>query len=158
MLHVQMVRNLLDCRLDPQQALDAPRWYLHGTGATQSEADMRHSSVLLEDGYGGRWDGNQQTGSGGDEISERSAAGGEEEGAVKDGVNSGPVCATSARQDENAVAQGLAQRGHRVLGVVRGRDRTMFGWGHVILRDPVSGVLWAGSEPRCDGCAVPAVL
>jgi gamma-glutamyltranspeptidase len=157
MLHVQMVRNLLDCRLDPQQALDAPRWYLHGTGATQSEADMRLSSVLLEDGYGGRWDGNQQKTDADNASSVRHTAGGEEEGAVKDGVNSGPVCATSA-QDESAVAQGLAERGHRVLGVVRGRDRTMFGWGHIILRDPTSGVLWAGSEPRCDGCAVPAVL
>ena len=57
MLHVQLVRNLVDCGLDPQQALDAPRWYLHGTGRTQSEADMRHSALQLEAGYGGRWDG-----------------------------------------------------------------------------------------------------
>jgi gamma-glutamyltranspeptidase len=59
MLHVQLVRNLIDCGMNPQESLDAPRWFLHGTGATQSEQDMRHSSVLLEEGYGGKWDGQQ---------------------------------------------------------------------------------------------------
>lgn len=59
MLHVQLVRNLVDCQMDPQESLDAPRWFLHGAGATQSEADMRYSSVLLEEGYGGRCDGQQ---------------------------------------------------------------------------------------------------
>jgi gamma-glutamyltranspeptidase len=59
MLHVQLVRNLIDCGMNPQECLDAPRWFLHGTGATQNEQDMRHSSVLLEEGYGGKWDGQQ---------------------------------------------------------------------------------------------------
>jgi len=40
------------------------------------------------------------------------------------------------------------------VSVVGGYDRTMFGGGQVIERDPDTGVLKAGSEPRKDGCAV----
>ncbi len=47
----------------------------------------------------------------------------------------------------------LAARGHR-LAPVTGRSRAMFGGGQVILRDPESGVLIGGSDPRKDGCAV----
>lgn len=143
MLHVQLMRNLVDCRMDPQQALDAPRWFLHGAGSSQAECDMRHSHLQLEEGFGGRWDGQQQPkleGEGGGEREELQTAGG------------------SKGEEAAVVAGGLADRGHHVLDVVRGSDRVIFGWGHIILRDPGSGVLWAGSEPRCDGCAVPAVL
>jgi gamma-glutamyltranspeptidase/glutathione hydrolase len=35
-----------------------------------------------------------------------------------------------------------------------GADRIGFGGGQIILRDPESGVLIAGSDPRKDGCAV----
>jgi gamma-glutamyltranspeptidase/glutathione hydrolase len=47
----------------------------------------------------------------------------------------------------------LARRGHR-LAPVDGFDRVGFGGGQVIVRDPVTGVLTAGSDPRKDGCAV----
>ena len=114
----------------PQQALDAPRWFLHGAGISQAECDMRQSHLQLEDGFGGRWDGQQQH------------HGGAEAGA----------------EGEAAVVAGLIARGHDVLDIVRGSDRKIFGWGHIILRDPATGVLWAGSEPRCDGCAIPAIL
>jgi hypothetical protein len=36
--------------------------------------------------------------------------------------------------EEAAVAMGLSARGHNVVGVVHGKDRKMFGWGHIILR------------------------
>jgi hypothetical protein len=36
--------------------------------------------------------------------------------------------------EEAAVAAGLSDRGHNVAGVVHGKDRKMFGWGHIILR------------------------
>jgi hypothetical protein len=36
--------------------------------------------------------------------------------------------------EEAAVAIGLSARGHNVVGVVHGKDRKMFGWGHIILR------------------------
>jgi hypothetical protein len=32
----------------------------------------------------------------------------------------------------------------------------LFGRGQIIRRDPASGVLWAGSDPRVDGCAMAA--
>lgn len=47
----------------------------------------------------------------------------------------------------------LARRGH-TLRTVSGFARQVFGGGQIILRDPESGVLTAGSDPRKDGCAV----
>jgi gamma-glutamyltranspeptidase/glutathione hydrolase len=37
---------------------------------------------------------------------------------------------------------------------VSGHDRALFGRGQIILRDPETGVLWGGSDPRADGCAM----
>ena len=48
---------------------------------------------------------------------------------------------------------GLRRRGHDVE-VLSGLRRTVFGGGQVIARDPETGVLLAGSEPRRDGAAV----
>lgn len=48
---------------------------------------------------------------------------------------------------------GLEQRGHS-LELVAGPRRTLFGKGQIIVRDPDTGVLTAGSEPRSDGAAV----
>lgn len=45
----------------------------------------------------------------------------------------------------------LAAMGHPVQ-TVGGYDRALFGRGQIIRRDP-TGVLWAGSDPRADGCA-----
>lgn len=47
----------------------------------------------------------------------------------------------------------LAEMGH-VVRPVSGHARAIFGRGQVILRDPLSGVLCGGSDPRADGCAV----
>jgi gamma-glutamyltranspeptidase/glutathione hydrolase len=47
----------------------------------------------------------------------------------------------------------LARRGHRLIPV-DGYGRVSFGGGQIIMRDPESGVLIAGSEPRKDGAAV----
>ena len=47
----------------------------------------------------------------------------------------------------------LARRGHR-LAPVNGFGRVSFGGGQIIYRDPKSGVLFGGSDPRKDGCAV----
>ena len=52
-----------------------------------------------------------------------------------------------------AVVRELAARGHRVERV-SGHERAVFGRGQVILRDPATGVLCAGSDPRADGCAM----
>lgn len=63
--------------------------------------------------------------------------------------------------DTTLVEEGLApevmaelqRRGHR-LDLVSGHARVGMGGGQVIRRNPETGVLWAGSEPRKDGCAV----
>jgi gamma-glutamyltranspeptidase/glutathione hydrolase len=51
---------------------------------------------------------------------------------------------------------GLMIRGHPVREVT-GWERALFGRGQVILRDPATGVLTGGSEPRADGCAMTLV-
>ncbi len=52
-----------------------------------------------------------------------------------------------------ALAGGLEARGHRVR-IFDGYDRSLFGGGQIIARDPETGALIAGSEPRIDGAAV----
>ena len=54
---------------------------------------------------------------------------------------------------DSATLGALRKRGHKVE-VKRGRERMLFGGGQIIARDPKSGVLVAGSEPRKDGLAL----
>jgi gamma-glutamyltranspeptidase/glutathione hydrolase len=51
------------------------------------------------------------------------------------------------------VSMDLMERGHPIRKV-KGWERALFGRGQVILRDPETGVLTAGSDPRADGCAM----
>ena len=53
---------------------------------------------------------------------------------------------------QNRVLDELAAMGHAVEPV-KEYDRSLFGRGQIILRDPKTGVLCAGSDPRADGCA-----
>jgi gamma-glutamyltranspeptidase/glutathione hydrolase len=48
----------------------------------------------------------------------------------------------------------LRDMGHPIKAVVSGYNRATFGRGQIIRRDPQNGVLWAGSDPRADGCAM----
>jgi gamma-glutamyltranspeptidase/glutathione hydrolase len=50
----------------------------------------------------------------------------------------------------------LADMGHTVRPV-SGWGRSVFGRGQIIRRDPATGVLCAGSDPRADGCAMSLV-
>jgi gamma-glutamyltranspeptidase/glutathione hydrolase len=95
--HVQVAVGLIDDALDPQAALDRPRF-------------------CIEDG----------------------AAGGRV--SLEQGI---PVEVMSA----------LAGMGHLVTPR-SGYARSIFGRGQVIVRDPESGVLWGGSDPRADGVAM----
>ena len=52
-----------------------------------------------------------------------------------------------------ATVAALAAMGHE-LEMVSGYDRSHFGRGHVIVCDRENGVLWGGSDPRGDGCAM----
>jgi gamma-glutamyltranspeptidase/glutathione hydrolase len=50
----------------------------------------------------------------------------------------------------------LKRRGHQVE-LISGWERAVFGRGQVILRDPQTGVLVGGSDPRADGCAMTLI-
>lgn len=50
----------------------------------------------------------------------------------------------------------LAEMGHQVE-LVEGHQRAVFGRGQIITRDPSSGVLAGGSDPRADGTVLPLV-
>jgi gamma-glutamyltranspeptidase/glutathione hydrolase len=98
--HVQVFSALVDGGLDPQSALDLPRFCI--------DSSARTGTVSLEQGI--------------------------------------PV-ETQMR---------LAEMGHPIQSVA-GIGRSLFGRGQVILRDPGTGVLTAGSDPRADGCAMTLV-
>jgi gamma-glutamyltranspeptidase/glutathione hydrolase len=62
--HVQLVRNMIDFKMDPQAAVCAPKWSLAGLEANLTLRDLQHSQVKLEDGYGGAQDGGERGDSG----------------------------------------------------------------------------------------------
>jgi gamma-glutamyltranspeptidase / glutathione hydrolase len=95
--HVQVLTRLVDNGLDPQAALDLPRFCI--------DVEKDNRSVSLEEGM--------------------------------------PPESISA----------LAGMQHPVE-IVSGMNRALFGRGQIILRDPATGVLCAGSDPRSDGCAM----
>lgn len=98
--HVQVFSALADSQLDPQAALDLPRF-------------------CIEDGTAGGLV------------------------ALEDGI-------------PDTVMGDLAGRGHPVRKVI-GWERALFGRGQVIIRDPDTGVLVGGSDPRADGCAMSLI-
>ncbi|MCE5206962.1 MAG: gamma-glutamyltransferase family protein [Chloroflexi bacterium] len=98
--HLQVTVAMLDDELDPQAALDRPRFCLQG--------QRSGGKVALEEGI--------------------------------------PF----------EVLSELAAMGHPVIPV-SGTARSVFGRGQIIRRDPENGVLWAGSDPRADGCAMTLV-
>uniref|UniRef100_A0A674NTH2 Gamma-glutamyltransferase YwrD n=1 Tax=Takifugu rubripes TaxID=31033 RepID=A0A674NTH2_TAKRU len=108
--HVQVLLNMLEFGMNPQQALDAPRIYVH--------YDQKTAQWLVH---------------------------------LEEGV----------RQE---VAEELIKRGHKVNWPITGHKRSQFGRGQIITvgdwwspsvsqTNHPSKVLWAGSDPRGDGCA-----
>ncbi|MBC8335073.1 MAG: gamma-glutamyltransferase [Anaerolineales bacterium] len=95
--HVQVLSALVDAGLDPQTALDLPRFCI--------EVEETGGRVALEEGI----------------------------------------------PNESFVE--MEKMGHPVYSV-GGFERSLFGRGQVITRDPATGVLSAGSDPRADGCAM----
>jgi gamma-glutamyltranspeptidase/glutathione hydrolase len=98
--HLQVVVSLADDGLDPQAALDRPRF------------------------------------------------------CIQDGTAGGAVALEAGIP--RLVLDELRAMGHPVEPV-SGHAQALFGRGQVILRDPQSGVLWGGSDPRADGCAMPVI-
>ncbi|XP_070817231.1 glutathione hydrolase-like YwrD proenzyme isoform X2 [Chaetodon trifascialis] len=108
--HVQVLLNMLEFGMNPQQALDAPRVYV------QYDHKTDQWLVNLEEGV------------------------------------------------DQQVAEELRRRGHKVNWPITGHNRSQFGRGQIITMgdwwnssvsqaDHPSRVLWAGSDPRGDGCA-----
>jgi gamma-glutamyltranspeptidase/glutathione hydrolase len=94
--HMQVAVGLIDDALDPQAALDRPRF-------------------CIDDGTaGGRV-------------------------ALEEGISFETLA-------------DLAGRGHNLVPTT-GYGRSLFGRGQIIVREE-SGVLWGGSDPRADGCAM----
>lgn len=87
--HLQVVMNCIDFGLNPQAALDAPRWQW-----------LQDKSVLVEHNF------------------------------------------------PQAIAAQLSRRGHNIQVAL---DSGSFGRGQIIWRDPKTGVLSGGTEPRADG-------
>lgn len=104
--HVQVLSNMLLHSMNPQEALDAPRFCIDVDHFTTLGGKERDSCVLVE------------TDLGADVI--------------------------AALRDEF---------GHR-MKEVKGLERAVFGRGQIIVRDPHTGVLCAGSDGRADGCAM----
>ncbi|GAB4409971.1 MAG: gamma-glutamyltransferase [Anaerolineales bacterium] len=93
--HVQVLVNMVDFGLDPQAALDAPRFRVDEQGGRR--VDVETTAPL-------------------------------------------------------GLRRALATVGHDVRAAAFGEPS--FGGGQVIAVDPETGVLWGGSDPRKDGCAV----
>ncbi|MFC2064233.1 gamma-glutamyltransferase family protein [Chloroflexota bacterium] len=70
---------------------------------------------------------------------------------IENGTPSGKVALEVGHSEETISS--LRDMGHD-LHVVHGFDRSMFGRGQIILKDPENGVVTAGSDPRADGCAM----
>jgi gamma-glutamyltranspeptidase/glutathione hydrolase len=68
------------------------------------------------------------------------------------GGDPGEEIAVEAGTPSETFAQ-LVQWGH-IVDSVEGYERSVFGRGQIILRDPKTGVICGGSDPRADGCAV----
>ena len=98
--HVQVLSALVDRGLDPQSALDLPRFCI--------DVEEAGGRVALEEGI------------------------------------------------PSHVVSDLEDIGHTVYEV-NDYNRSLFGRGQVILRDPETGVLCAGSDPRADGCAMTLI-
>jgi gamma-glutamyltranspeptidase/glutathione hydrolase len=95
--HVQVAMGLIDDQIDPQTALDQPRF------------------------------------------------------CITDGTSDGKVALEEGIPFETAAR--LAQMGHPIIPTT-GHSRAIFGRGQIIIKNQENGVLWGGSDPRADGCAM----
>ncbi len=74
---------------------------------------------------------------------------------IDDGTSGGRILLEEGIRPD--VRERLLEMGHNDPVFLTGWERVNFGMGQIIRRDPQTGVLCAGSDPRCDGHAVPLV-
>uniref|UniRef100_A0A7S1EUA9 Gamma-glutamyltransferase n=1 Tax=Timspurckia oligopyrenoides TaxID=708627 RepID=A0A7S1EUA9_9RHOD len=101
--HMQLISNMIDLGMDPQSALDAPRFCV---GSSYGQSEQHKHLLHLELGFSA------------------------------------------------SCIHALKEYGHNTESDMGDFERSMFGRGQIILRNPENGVLVAGSDPRADGCAV----
>ena len=70
---------------------------------------------------------------------------------LQKGVPGGGVAVEEGISKKSIVK--LEQLGHNIT-LITGYERSLFGRGQIIVRDPASAVLCGGSDPRADGCAM----
>ena len=71
---------------------------------------------------------------------------------IADGTQGGTVFVEEGI--ENSTVEALKTMGHDICGNVSGHERSLFGRAQIIVRNRLTGVLWAGSDGRADGCAM----
>mmetsp|Transcript_3264 Transcript_3264/g.6776 ORF Transcript_3264/g.6776 Transcript_3264/m.6776 type:complete len:316 (-) Transcript_3264:10-957(-) len=71
---------------------------------------------------------------------------------IADGTQNGAVM--MEKEIPPSVVRDLVERGHIVLNNIDGHGRAIFGRAQIIRKDPKTGVWWAGSDGRADGCAM----
>eukprot|EP00934_Nitzschia_sp_Nitz4_P002791 Nitzschia sp. Nitz4//scaffold3_size479765//178217//179941//NITZ4_000073-RA/size479765-processed-gene-0.272-mRNA-1//1//CDS//3329550677//2781//frame0 len=71
---------------------------------------------------------------------------------IADGTQQGAVQLENGMEEETV--NELKRLGHDMIPNVEGHDRAIFGRAQIIYKDRTSGVLWAGSDGRADGCAM----
>ena len=71
---------------------------------------------------------------------------------IADGTQGG-VASLESGVDQ-AVVEELKARGHVLRANLKGHDRSLVGRAQIIKKDRKTGVLWAGSDGRADGCAM----
>ena len=72
--------------------------------------------------------------------------------SIADGTHNGVVMLEEGVDDKMVAT--LEKQGHCLVKNVSGFDRSIFGKAQIIKRVRETGVLWAGSDGRSDGCAM----
>lgn len=71
---------------------------------------------------------------------------------IADGTQNGKIYLEEGVDEKIVTA--LKRRGHLIDANIRGRERVLFGTAQIIKRDRTTGVIWAGSDGRADGCSL----
>ena len=132
--HINLLCNLVDFKMDPQSAIDAPRFCSASLPLPAAPRRIGRTNLLVA------------------RLQPARCA------SVLDGTAQGAVSLETGLAPE--VIERLKAMGHKVVGPVTGAGPSAggmeftFGRAQLIVRDPGSGVLCAGSDGRADGCAM----